>query len=315
MFASIDLGGTTIGALIATSDGRILGERAIPTQSAEGPQAVLERIAQLVNSLAAEAGAHPKGLGMGAPGLIDLETGRSLFLPNLATQWRDIPIAGILSPLVGCPVRVLNDARLATLGELHYGHGRTARNMIYFTLGTGIGGGVVIDGKLRLGPFGAAGELGHQTIDPNGPLCGCGNRGCLETLAAAPAVTAEGVRLLRSGLAGKLHEITGGNADLVNPKTMIEAARAGEASVEAAIVRAARYLGIGAANLVTALHPELVVLSGGMSAIGDLLTATVRDEIRKRVRMVPTDGIRVEISQLGDKAGAWGGIALAAQSL
>lgn len=311
IYASIDLGGTNIAGVFAGADGRILGERKLPTQSHEGPAAVLARIAELVNGLAQEVGSRPRALGMGIPGLADLRNGVTKFLPNLPTQWRDVPVRDVLSPKIGCPVYLLNDVRLATLGELTFGHGRSARTMIFFALGTGIGGGVAVDGKLRLGPLGAAGELGHQTILPDGPRCGCGSRGCLETLASGPAITAEGVRLMLSGLAPRLHELTRGDASAVTPREMVAAAEAGDTRVKEAIVRAAGYLGIGVANVVTILHPDLVVLGGGVAAIGPLLFDTVRQTVRERVGMFPTDDINIKPSLLGEQAGALGGIALA----
>jgi glucokinase len=183
--------------------------------------------------------------------------------------------------------------------------------MAFFALGTGIGGGLVIDGRLRLGALGAAGELGHQTILPDGPRCGCGNRGCLETLANGPAVTAEGVRLMLTGLAPRLHERTGGSASRVTPSEMAAAAEAGDTYVEEAIVRAAGYLGIGVANTIIAVHPDLVVLGGGVTLIGDLLFDTIRRVVRERVRMFPPDDVAIKPSLLGDNAGPLGGIALA----
>ncbi|MGD0922552.1 MAG: ROK family protein [Terriglobia bacterium] len=311
IYASVDLGGTNIAGVFAGQDGRILCERKVPTQSHEGPEAVLERIAELVNGLAQEIGSRPRALGMGIPGLADLKKGVTKFLPNLPTQWRDVPVREVLSPKIGCPVYLLNDVRLATLGELTFGHGRSARTMVFFALGTGIGGGVAVDGKLRLGPLGAAGELGHQTILPDGPRCGCGSRGCLETLASGPAITAEGIRLMLSGLAPKLHELVRGEASAVTPREMAAAAEAGDTRVREAIVRAAGYLGIGVANVVTILHPDLVVLGGGVAAIGPLLFDTVRQTVRERVGMFPTDDIEIKPSLLGERAGALGGIALA----
>jgi glucokinase len=313
IYASVDLGGTNIACILAGADGRIVGEKKAPTLSHEGPQAVLARIAELVNSLAAECSTKPAALGMGIPGLADLKNGVTKFLPNLPTQWRDVPVRDVLSPKVGCPVYLLNDVRMATLGELVFGHGRTSRTMAFFALGTGIGGGVVVDGKLRLGPLGAAGELGHQTILPDGPRCGCGSRGCLETLASGPAITAEGVRLMLSGLAPKLHESVRGEASAVTPKEMAAAAEAGDERVKEALVRAARYLGIGVANVVTILHPDLIVLGGGVAAVGPLLFDTVRATVRERVGMFPTDDIAIKPSLLGERAGALGGIALAMQ--
>ena len=212
LYAGIDLGGTTVTAGLATADGRLVASRTIPTESSDGPTAVLSRVADLVRSLAAEAGAAPRLVGVGLPGLLDVAAGTALFLPNLPTQWRGVAVAETLSGRLGCPVRCLNDARAATLGELAYGRGKNARTMAFYTLGTGVGGGVAVEGKLLLGPLGAAGELGHMTILPDGPRCGCGNRGCLETLASGPAISGEGVRLLRRGLAPELHRLTGGDA-------------------------------------------------------------------------------------------------------
>ncbi len=311
LYASIDLGGTNITAAIADDQGHVVADAKQPTQSHEGPSAVLERIAGMINALAAKRGGRLAALGMGVPGLADLAHGVTKFLPNLPTQWRDVPVRAMLEPQIGCPVHLLNDARAATLGELEFGLGRDVRTMIFFTLGTGVGGGVVVDRQLRLGPLGAAGEIGHQTIVPDGLPCGCGNRGCLETLASGPAIAAEGVRLLLSGNAPKLHELCEGSAAKVSPATMGAAARAGDANVAAAIRRAAEWLGIGAANLVTSLHPDLIVLAGGVAELGDLLIVPMRETIRRRVGMFPAHDIRVERSLLGDKAGLMGGIALA----
>jgi glucokinase len=311
IYASVDLGGTNIAGVFADGDGRVVCESKVPTQSHEGPEAVLNGVAQLVNGLARESGARPVALGMGVPGLADLQRGVTKFLPNLPTQWRDVPVRDVLSPQVGCPVYLLNDVRMATLGELVFGHGRTARTMVFFALGTGIGGGVAVDGKLRLGPLGAAGELGHQTILPDGPRCGCGSHGCLEALASGPALAAEGVRLMLSGQAPRLHELVRGEASAVTPKEMAAAAEAGDLAIQEAIVRAAGYLGIAVANVVTILHPDLVVLGGGVAAIGPLLFDTVRRTVRERVRMFPTDGVEIKPSLLGEQAGTLGGIALA----
>jgi glucokinase len=313
LLAGVDLGGTNIACALGTPEGKLVQQASIPTESHEGPAGVLERIAGLVLRLAAGAGERPLALGIGVPGLVDRQRGLSLFLPNFPTQWRGVAVRDTLSARLGYPVYLLNDVRTATLGELTFGRGRGVRDMLFFALGTGVGGGVVVDGNLRLGPLGAAGELGHQTILPDGPLCGCGNRGCLETLASGPALAAEGVRLVRSGLAPRLRELTEGNADRITPREMAAAADAGDETVRQAITRAAGYLGVGVANLVTALHPELVVLGGGVAAIGPLLFETVRAVVRERVRMFPVDDVRIEPSLLEDKAGLFGAVALAAR--
>jgi glucokinase len=312
LFASVDLGGTKIACALAGSDGEILCEQRVPTGSHEGPAAVLERVAASVRDLVARAGPAPLALGMGVPGLVDVRQGVTKFLPNLPTQWREVPAARILSARLGCPVFLLNDARMAALGEFTFGRGQAVDTMVFFTLGTGIGGGVIVDGKLRLGPLGAAGELGHQTVQRDGPLCGCGNRGCLEALASGPALVAEGVRLMQTGLAPLLFEIVSGNVAAITPKEMGAAARAGDTAVREAIARAAGWLGIGVANVVNALAPELVVLGGSVAALDELLLEPVRATVRDRVRMFPVEDLQIERSLLGDNAGLLGGIALAA---
>lgn len=311
VYASIDLGGTKIAGALADGSGQVLCQRIIPTASHEGPGPVVQRIGALVEALMAECGTRPRALGMGVPGLVDVQSGVTRFLPNLPTQWRDEPVAERLSARLKCPVYLLNDVRTATLGELTFGKGQAVQSLAFFALGTGIGGGVVIDGKLRLGPLGAAGELGHQTIIPDGPLCGCGNRGCLETLASGPAIAAQGVWLMSAGRAPALYDLVGGDAAQVTPREMAVAATRGDEAVRDVLQRAAAYLGIGIANVVTILHPELVVLGGSVAEIGALLFDTVRQTLLARVGMFPTDGVRIEKSALGDRAGLLGGVALA----
>jgi len=311
MFASVDVGGLNTGCALATRAGNMVAERTIPTQAHEGAQAVLGRIADTINEMATEAGGHVRALGVGVPGLADYHRGRALFLPNLPGHWRDVPVTDVLAARLRCPAFLLNDARMAALGELWYGHGRTVKTMVFLTLGTGIGGGVVIDRKLRLGPLGAAGEIGHQTILPDGPPCGCGNRGCLEALAGGPALTGEGVRLMTSGQAPHLRELVAGDAGRITPKNMAQAAAQGDAAVRGAIVRAGRYLGIGIANVITVVYPELVVLGAEVAEVGELLVETIQREVRERVRMFPIDRVRIETSMLKDRAALWGGLALA----
>ncbi len=311
MFASVDVGGMNTGCALATGAGQMIAERSILTQAHEGPQAVLSRISDTINEMAAEAGGRVLALGVGVPGLADFHRGRALFLPNLPTHWRDVPVTDFLTTRLGCPVFLLNDARMAALGELWYGHGRSIKTMVFLTLGTGIGGGVVIDRRLRLGPLGAAGEIGHQTILPDGPLCGCGNRGCLEALASGPALIGEGVRLMKSGHAPHLREMVEGDAGRIMLNHLAQAAVAGDAAVRGAIVRAGRFLGIGIANVITVVYPELVVLGVEVANIGELLVNTIQREVRERVRIFPIERVRIETSMLKDKAALWGGLALA----
>lgn len=310
LFVGLDLGGTTISCAAATREGRIVHEENVPTESHLGPEGVIQRMIALVRQASS---AKPAGIGIGVPGLVDMQRGVTHFLPNLPTQWRGVPVIDRMQQALGCPVGLLNDARCAALGELRFGRGRAhpSATMVYYTLGTGVGGAVVIDGKLRLGPLGAAGELGHQTIQRDGLPCGCGNVGCLETLASAPAISGEGVRLIRCGQAALLHQLVQGNADRVNPKTIAEAARAGDPDCQRLIERVADYLGIGLANLVVALHPEMIVFAGGVAEMGEQLFTPLRSALKRRVHMLPVEDIQLLHSQIGRNAGVLGGVALA----
>jgi len=289
LYAAIDLGGTKIAGALGQADGVLVAEQTIPTEADGGPDHVINRIAGLVRSL----GGSPAALGIGVPGLVDRSAGDVLFLPNLATQWRGVPLARRLAAELGIPVHILNDARAATLGEFRFGH--SAPNMLLYTLGTGVGGGVVVDGRLRLGPFGAAGELGHQAIEPNGELCNCGSRGCLETLVSGPALARAGAALLG------------------RPVTVAEMAALPQC--QPLFARAGESLGIAVANMISALHPDLVVFGGGLSSLGDLLLGPVRPTVAARVRMFPPGAVRLERSALGEKAGVLGALALASLDL
>ncbi len=181
---------------------------------------------------------------------------------------------------------------------------------LFVTVGTGVGGGLILDGKLRLGAFGAAGELGHHTILPDGPVCGCGNRGCLETLISGPVLTLAGQSLMGSGHAPILSELVQGDATRVTPLQMSIAADNGDDSVSNAIQHAVEYLGIGIANAVSITAVETVVLGGGLSALGERLLGPVRKAILNRVKMFPSEHVKVRVSSLGENAGALGAAVL-----
>jgi len=310
--AGVDLGGTNIKAALASENGELIAENVTPTCAYEGPPRVIERIANLLSAMATEHNARISAIGVGVPGLVNLDKGMTKFLPNLPTQWRDIPVAESLGSQLKCSVKLLNDVRTATLGELRFGHGSSQPDltMAFISIGTGVGGGVVVEGNLRMGPLGAAGELGHQTIIADGPLCGCGNKGCLEAIASGSAIIGEGVRLMLTGLAPTLHQLVEGDASKVTPREMLTAAQEDEA-VRVALKRTANYIGIAAANVTTILHPDLIVLGGGVAELGEILTSTVKSVITERVGMFPTDNVRVEQSLLGERAGVMGAIALA----
>jgi glucokinase len=314
VFAGIDLGGTKIAAVLGTRKGQILASDTIETSPAKGPGDAFARIAELLNRLTCECGSKPMSIGIGVPGLVDFEHGIIKFLPNLPSDWCGFAAAEFLHDRTGLKAFLLNDARLAALGEHRFGTVPPRDNLLVVTIGTGIGGGLILDGRLRLGLCGGAGEIGHQTILPDGEECSCGSRGCLETLVNARTLTAEGISLARSGEAPHLAKLVQGNWSAITPKEMAIAAGQGDKAIADAIEKAARYLGLGIANAVTVTAVDHVVLTGGVAALGELLLRPVRSVVQERVKMFPADRVQISCSTLGDKAGALGALALAVQN-
>ena len=313
LFVGVDFGGTKIAVVVAGADGQIVAEGVIPTLPLDGPEQAVRRTHHLLEELCTPQSLDYRAIGIGLPGLVDREAGTILFLPNLPVSWRDFKISAAFAQYTERPVYLLSDARMATLGEFTYGSARGSNDLLVVTVGTGIGGGLVLDGRLRLGAFGAAGEIGHHTILPEGPPCSCGANGCLETLVSGPKLAADGRSLMQKGQARRLSELTNGDPAKVTATLMAKAARSGDQEVAAVIERAAEYLGIGIANAITITAVTQVVIGGGLVSLGELLLAPVRRVVRERVRMFPSQSVEVNLSVLGEKFGALGGVALAAQ--
>jgi glucokinase len=279
----LDLGGTNVKCAVVDASLRVLATDALPTGAADGPQAVLERVAALGRATAEPFG-DVVSAGLALPGHFDAE-GRGVLLPNLPGDWVGRPIAGPVGERLGVTVRPVNDVRALTLAELRLGAGRGASDLVCIALGTGVGGGVVIGGRVHLG-LGHAGEIGHTTVDPDGPLCGCGNRGCLDRMAGADAIAAAAGRATVAEAA--------------------EAARAGDPPAVAAFATAGERIGRVLAGAIVLLWPERVVVGGGVAAAGELLLGPIRAEIRRRACVAPVDEIGVVAAELGPSAGAVG---------
>lgn len=309
--AGVDLGGTKILAAVVSPDGRILAraKKSTGKRKDQSPSSVIDRIAACVREAATAAGIAPeelKAVGIGAPGPVDLETGVLRTAVNIE-GWQDVPLAGELSErLGGVPVVLDNDVRVAVFGELHAGAGRGHRNWVAIWPGTGIGGGVVIDGKVLRGVNNAAGELGHITVKAGGPRCNCGGKGHLESLASKTAIVRE--------IAERVEK---GQKSLVDPKDaksgdLATAYQKGDKLAVKAIDRAAKYLGIGIASIANTVNPELVVLGGGLTeALGEPFVRKVEQEVRGRPMHAATENLRVVQSELGDDAGIVGAALIA----
>jgi glucokinase len=204
------------------------------------------------------------------------------------------------------PVYLLNDVRAITLGEWKFGAGRGVETIAVFAIGTGIGGGLVVNGRLHLGIGGTAGELGHQIIDLNGPRCGCGNHGCVEALASGPAIVAMGVKAVAQGLTTSLGERVDYDLNKITPEVIADAGVAGDAIAKEIYDRAGTYIGLAVANVLVSVGPRKVVIGGGVAQAGDLLIEPIRRTIRERVFMMPVDQVEVVSAELGTNAGIFG---------
>jgi glucokinase len=293
--AGLDLGGTNVKVCLLDygEAPRVVERRSAETHAERGPEAVMDVLAGLAADAIAAAGAV-QAVGLGAPGPLDLERGRSLWMPNLP-GWNNVPIVAEMEARLGRRVALINDSRALTLAELELGAGRGCRDLVCFALGTGVGGGVVVNGQLLLGLNGTAGELGHQTIDPEGRRCGCGNRGCLEQEASGPAIARAGGR--------------------ATAEAVLEAARSGDERALAAFERAGAKLGIAIANAVLTVGPDRVVVGGGVAAAGELLLRPAREELVRRDRVQPVERVEVVAATLGSYAGAIGAALWAASRI
>ncbi|MBI2932766.1 MAG: ROK family protein [Planctomycetes bacterium] len=296
LYAGIDIGGTNVKVGLCDERGRIVARDSIPTEAARGPADCIARTAATIHRL---RGRRPlKAAGAGVPGPLDADRRVLVTAPNLP-GWSRVRFPLMLSRALGGTAACMeNDANCAALGEYAAGAGRNAFCMVLYTLGTGVGGGIIFQGKLWTGANGAAAELGHVTLDPDGPPCGCGNRGCLEAYASATA------------LVRRYASLSGRNDATAH--TIFQQARTGDARARHAIDEAARMLGVAMASMLHTLNPDVVVLSGGMAA-GHGLLAAVRAEVKRRVFPMYLKGLTIARGTLGDDAG-WIGAAMVARS-
>lgn len=293
----LDLGGTNIKAAvleIGSGDEApvVVHTRQGATEAAGGPTHVASRIVEIGEQAISQVGARPGSIGIGVPGLFDYADGTIVFFTNLPGPWEGFPLRSHVADGLAASTTLINDARAFTLAEGTIGGGRGCRTLACLTLGTGVGGGLMIDGKLHFGAFGTAGEIGHQTIDPDGPTCGCGNPGCLESLTRPPVVARRAGRTTFEEVLTGLDE--------------------GDEACRVALDDAISHLAIGIANVYTVFGPDRVVIGGGVAEAGDLLLDPLRAAVRARLTLVPPEAVQIVAAELGPFAGAVGA-ALASQ--
>ena len=313
---AIDLGGTKIRSIVVDADGHILGEDRRETDAHEGQEPVLARLVASAYEAIAVSGAPFSallGVGVSAPGPVDFERGILYQPPNLP-GWDAVPLATLLQARLGLPAFLENDANAAALGESRYGAGQGARHMIYLTISTGIGGGLVLDGRLYRGADGSAGELGHMTVDENGPPHACGQRGCLEVMASGTAIG----RMAREAVGAGRSDVLATLAASVEELSAVEVDKAADAGDPAALeilANASHYLGVGFANYLNIFNPEVIVIGGGVSHIGRQLLDPAIALAKQRAFRLPARTVEFRRAALEGRAEVLGVAALARESV
>lgn len=303
----VDLGGTKISTAISTIDGEILKQTVVATKAEEGEEAVLERIIGTISEVLVGADISKdevEAIGIGSPGPLDAKKGVIITTPNL--PFKNYNVVQPIKDKFGIPVYLDNDANVAAIGEYMFGAGKGTKNIVYFTVSTGVGGGAVLNGQAYRGNTSNALEIGHMTVDANGPRCNCGNIGCLEAIASGTAIGKKGMEAAQTKVETSLK-----NYDNITSYEVFVEAKKGDAVAKEIVDNAMNYLGIGVANAISIFDPEMVIIGGGVSKVGDILFDTVRSVVNKRCFKSMADACKIVPAGLGTDAGVVGAVALA----
>ena len=306
-YIGLDVGGTTFKAGVVTEDGRIVHKDAMPTGIERPYQEIIADMAALCKKVAEDAGipmSEIKSIGVGVPGLFDNKTGMIPFCTNLG--WHDIPFVAEMKKHLDTPVYGDNDATVAGLAESVAGVSAGIRDSVFLTLGTGVGGGIIIDGKPYSGAHGCGSEIGHMMIKMGGELCTCGNYGCFERYASATAIIREARKAMAEHPESSMLAACGGDPEKLNAKIVIDAAKAGDETAKTVFDGYVHALAVGIINIINMLDPEVIVLGGGVSAAGEFLLDAVREAVKPMVFFKTMPYARIELAQLGNDAGIIG---------
>ena len=303
----IDVGGTNVKLALVDDKGNITYSNSVPTRAEMGYEYTVNNIKQAIRDLLVETKLSTKdieGIGFGFPGQVDYKSGVVRLAPNIP-GWVDVPIAKLIEDEFKIPTRVDNDVRCAALGELNYGAGKGCENLICITVGTGIGSGLIINGKLVRGASNAAGEIGHIKLQMHdGPICGCGDTGCMEAFASGPSIVAMAENYIRGGKSTKFREMA--NGAQITPYIVCEAAKAGDPVAKTIFTIMGEYIGIGLASVVNLLNPEKIIVGGGVADAGDLLLNPMKQTLKDRAMKIAGDAVEIVPAQLGNTAGVIG---------
>jgi len=308
---AVDLGGTQIRTALCREDGTLTKRISDLTRAAEGLDAVLDRLIGSIYAVLPDRVEDVEAIGVAAPGPLDPRTGVVISAGNLP-GWTNVPLKNILEREFGVPAYAGNDANVAALAEQRFGAGQGIRDLVYITVSTGIGGGIIVDDRMLLGSRGLAAEVGHQIVFPDGPRCTCGSKGCLEAISSGPAIATYTVERISAGEPSVLTAMVGGDLNRITARLVNEAAQAGDALAQQAFHRAGFYLGLGIINLMHILNPAIFILGGSVALhSGDLLWEPMHKAIRERA-MSPLywEHTPVVPAALGDDVGLLGALAL-----
>lgn len=304
----VDMGATHLGLVAADFSAHVLQETEIPFDVKLPPETSLQTVDAALRELLGKAGLaleEVRGIGVGVPGPVVAEAGM-VSAPPIMPGWDGYPIRARLQDLWQCPVSLNNDAELGALGEWAYGAGRGERHLAYIKVGTGIGAGLLLEGRIYRGATGCAGEIGHITILDHGPLCSCGNRGCLEAMAGGEAIARKGREAVLSGRRTQLSAIQ--PVEAVTAREVAAAARLGDLVAQQIVTEAGGYLGIAIANVVNLFNPNMVVVGGGVAQMGDLLLEPIRQAVRERSLRPAAQAVRIMAATLGRRSSSMGAV-------
>jgi glucokinase len=301
----IDVGGTNVKLALIDKDGNIVYQNTVPTHAEMGYEYTVNNIKQAIHELLKETKSTAvSGIGFGFPGQVDYKSGVVKNAPNIP-GWVDIPIAKMIEAEFNVPVRADNDVRCAALGELNFGAGVGCENLICITVGTGIGSGLIINGKLVRGASNAAGEIGHIKLQMHeGPMCGCGDTGCMEAFASGPSMVALAQNYIMGGKSTKYREMA--NSAEITPFILCEAAKAGDPVALTIFNKMGEYIGIGLSSVVNLLNPEKIIIGGGVADAGEFLLTPLKETLKKRAMKISADAVQIVPAQLGNTAGVIG---------
>ncbi len=303
----VDIGGTNIKIALVDLEGKIVYSNTTPTRAEMGYEAGVNNIKQAIKDLMQETGADNKtidAIGFGLPGQIDYKGGFVKNLPNIP-GWVNIPLAKIIEEEFNIPTRLDNDVRCAALGELNFGAGKGCENLICITVGTGIGSGIVLNGKLVRGASNAAGEIGHIKMSLNdGPLCGCGDYGCFEAYASGPSIVTMAKEYISGGKSAKYKEMA--TDGIITPYVVAQAALQGDSVSIQIFKQIGTIIGVGLSSVVNLLNPEKIIIGGGVADAGDILLEPIRKTILERAMPIQAGAVQIVPAQLANAAGVIG---------